>query len=258
MPIPKPEANEEKEKFIERCMADDVMNSEYPDEKQRYAVCQTAWDEKKSAPNDVERRYLISQDAEFRMGENEAKQPTITGYFAKFNVLSQDLGGFKEKIEPGFFRKALETCDVVDLFNHDANYILGRMSAGTLRVWEDNKGLAYECIPPDTQTINDLVLTPIKRGDIKGNSFGFRVKQGGDLWEQPTKGLAIRTLKPDGCDLLTDGSQVVFPAYLQTSLSLRTLEAIKNLPSEAGADESEVKETVDCLNDLKRRRFNLL
>lgn len=39
MPIPKPHKNEKHDKFISRCMGDKVMNKEYPDQKQRYAIC---------------------------------------------------------------------------------------------------------------------------------------------------------------------------------------------------------------------------
>jgi len=39
MPIPKPNNNEKPEAFINRCMADAVMIQEYPNEKQRLAVC---------------------------------------------------------------------------------------------------------------------------------------------------------------------------------------------------------------------------
>jgi hypothetical protein len=39
MPIPTPNKNEKKDEFIGRCMADEKMISEYPDAKQRYAVC---------------------------------------------------------------------------------------------------------------------------------------------------------------------------------------------------------------------------
>ena len=38
MPIPKPNNNESKKDFLDRCMADEVMQ-EY-DDKQRYAVCE--------------------------------------------------------------------------------------------------------------------------------------------------------------------------------------------------------------------------
>jgi len=43
MPIPSPRKNEEKNKFLDRCMADGVMNKEFKDPKQRYAVCLESW-----------------------------------------------------------------------------------------------------------------------------------------------------------------------------------------------------------------------
>lgn len=39
MPIPKPNQNEDKTKFIARCMGNETMKKEYPDSKQRVAIC---------------------------------------------------------------------------------------------------------------------------------------------------------------------------------------------------------------------------
>ena len=39
MPIPKPNDNEDRQKFISRCMSDEVMKKDYPESKQRVAVC---------------------------------------------------------------------------------------------------------------------------------------------------------------------------------------------------------------------------
>jgi hypothetical protein len=47
MPLPKPKKDENREDFIERCMSDDNMKKEFPDTKQRYAVCSTLWEENK-------------------------------------------------------------------------------------------------------------------------------------------------------------------------------------------------------------------
>ena len=47
MPMPKPKAGEDKEKFLQRCMSDEVMVSEYPEEEQRYAICNDLWDKRK-------------------------------------------------------------------------------------------------------------------------------------------------------------------------------------------------------------------
>ena len=39
MPIPSKHENEDKQKFIARCMGDEVMKKDYPDTKQRVAIC---------------------------------------------------------------------------------------------------------------------------------------------------------------------------------------------------------------------------
>ena len=47
MPIPTPNKNEEKKDFIQRCMSDDKMVSEYENTEQRLAVCSTTYEEAK-------------------------------------------------------------------------------------------------------------------------------------------------------------------------------------------------------------------
>lgn len=39
MPIPKPEKNEDKQKFVARCMGNTVMKKDYPNTQQRLAIC---------------------------------------------------------------------------------------------------------------------------------------------------------------------------------------------------------------------------
>jgi len=39
MPIPSPESNEDKKKFVSRCMSSEVMKKDYPDTAQRVAIC---------------------------------------------------------------------------------------------------------------------------------------------------------------------------------------------------------------------------
>ena len=43
MPIPKPNEGEDREEFVSRCMANDIMQTEYPDEQQRAGVCFSQW-----------------------------------------------------------------------------------------------------------------------------------------------------------------------------------------------------------------------
>jgi len=157
--------------------------------------------------------------------------PKITGYAAVFDKWSEDLGGFKEKIRSGAFKKAIGKSDVRGLFNHDSNYVLGRQSNGTLTIKEDKNGLWMEIDPPDTQIIRDLVLAPIKRGDIKEQSFAFVVANGGDEWknlhgEKPDEPVT-RTITE--VDELFDVSPVTYPAYPDTSVALRSMDKAKEI-----------------------------
>ena len=48
MPIPKPRDGETENDFMSRCMSNDVMQSEYPDQDQRVAICETSWRDSKT------------------------------------------------------------------------------------------------------------------------------------------------------------------------------------------------------------------
>lgn len=58
MPIPKPRKDEKQDAFIGRCMGDDVMRSEYKDQKQRAAICYGQWRDRLKA-NAEEARHVF-------------------------------------------------------------------------------------------------------------------------------------------------------------------------------------------------------
>ncbi len=166
-----------------------------------------------------ERRIFKVDRIEVRAGENGAK--TLRGHAAVFNSDSEPMYGFVERIKPGCFSRAIGEDDVRALFNHDANFVLGRNTAKTLRLSEDDKGLAFEVDLPDTQAARDLV-TLIERGDISGCSFSFRTLK--DEWEySESGGTTLRTL----LDVeLFDVGPVTFPAYPATDVSVRSMEEV--------------------------------
>ena len=41
MPIPEKKSSENEQEFLQRCMSDDIMVSEYPDKDQRYTICRS-------------------------------------------------------------------------------------------------------------------------------------------------------------------------------------------------------------------------
>lgn len=155
---------------------------------------------------------------ELRAEGGDGKPTMLVGHALVFDVLSEDLGWFREKIAPGATRESIPRDDIRALFNHDSNFILGRNRAGTLRLKEDSVGLAVEIDPPDTQVARDLA-TSIKRGDVTQMSFGFIAEV--DEWDMTTDPYT-RTLKKIR---LYDVSPVTFPAYPQTDISARSAEA---------------------------------
>lgn len=173
------------------------------------------------------REIRTFQLIEFRADGPADEAPQITGNAAVYNSPSVDLGGFIEVIEPGFFESVLSG-DTRALFNHDSNFVLGRTTSGTLRLVDHDAGLGFQVDPPDTPMIRDLVLVPMKRGDIDQCSFAFTVRPGGDEWNERPDGLWQRNLKRGGCQELFDISVVTYPAYPETSAQTRArFEEIK-------------------------------
>lgn len=165
--------------------------------------------------NNLERRYVRGTEVRYVRGVDGGKDK-IQGYAAVFNQLSEDLGGFREKIDPGAFSEVLEG-DTRALKNHNSDYVLGRTTSGTLKLKEDDTGLRYEIVPPDTQWAKDLMVS-IDRGDITQSSFGFRVAD--DKWE--TQGEEnIRTIIKIA--ELPDVSPVTYPAYPDTNVQIRSI-----------------------------------
>lgn len=219
MPLPTPKKDESKDDFVNRCMGNDTMKSDFPDNDQRLAVCFKQWKEKKST-GDYEMRAL---PVEFRIDQAEGRE-IITGHAAVFNTwMDNSFWGFREKIMPGAFKKSIQEHDTVALFNHDPNFPLGRLSAGNLKLEEDQTGLRMELEPTKTGFANDLKEN-IRAGVVKGQSIGFRVI--GENWNYPKDEPAERTISEIE---LWDVSPVVFPAYPETdvSVALRSLELHK-------------------------------
>jgi HK97 family phage prohead protease len=141
----------------------------------------------------------------------------LRGYAAVFNSLSVDLGHFREIIKPGAFATSLASGnDIRALVDHDYAKILGRTSAGTLRLKEDATGLADEIDLDETSYANDL-LKSVKRKDISGQSFGFRVIQ--DDWAYSEDDVLVRTLIEVK---LFEVTMTSIPAYTDTTADVRT------------------------------------
>jgi hypothetical protein len=162
---------------------------------------------------DAERRFT-SVPVEIRSGSD---QRTIGGYAAKFDRMSQNLGGFVERIASRAFNKSHGDGwpDVLARYNHEDNLLLGTTGARTLRLGLDEIGLTYEVdLPASRSDVHELV----HRGDVRQSSFAF-IAFDDDWSTDETTGYPMRTLMSVR---LIDVAPVNTPAYLDTSVGVRS------------------------------------
>lgn len=148
----------------------------------------------------------------------------IRGYAVVFNVLSEDLGGFRERILPEAVNRSLKA-DVRALVDHDTAKVLGRTTAGTMSFRKDAHGLNTTIEPDPEISYAKDIMRAVARGDVSGMSFRFGVFPDGEHWYRED-GDVVREIN----DMeISEISIVTFPAYLQTdvNVALRSLKAFQ-------------------------------
>jgi HK97 family phage prohead protease len=172
---------------------------------------------------------------------------TIKGYAAVYNDIATIGGSFREVIAPGAFKETLGG-DIRALVDHDSGRVIGRSTAGTLRLFEDDKGLAVEIDLPDTTDGRDLAVS-LSRGDISGMSFGFRVTH--DEWDE-TGDTPLRTIHAIE---LFEVSAVAFPAYDGTELALRSRDKAKEETDQAERNAAQAKARIAARKAESEQKF---
>ena len=182
-------------------------------------------------------------DIQFLM---EDGRPRIDARAILFDSWSVDLGGFRERIMPGAV--TLDE-DLVALFDHDSSMVLGRVSAGTMLVAQDERGVTFTAYPPDTTWANDLSVS-MKRGDIRGCSFRMMVDE--DDW-YVRDGMVYRDVKSARISELTVTSM---PAYPETTAAARSLSKVRKSIEErvgrvlSASNENALREALTALQNV--------
>ena len=199
---------------------------------------------------------------EIRLGDSAtstSESRHIEGYAIVFNSLSNDLGGFREIIEPtAIDDELIKNSDIVCLKNHNIKLgILARSyhGRGSLKLEIDEHGLHYSFDAPHTQ-FGDEVLEMVKRGDIAKCSFAFVC--GEDVWDKDEKtGEYIRRVRK--IKNLYDVSLVYHPAYEETEAiadtrgldELKAQEEANNIVKEnSESDMNDKQELITQLQDI--------
>lgn len=146
--------------------------------------------------------------------EGDDDSPTLVGYAAVFEQLSEEMWWGREKIRKGAFAASIKAGDdVIANLEHEGGLnVIGRRSNDTLTLTEDDHGLRVEIKPPDTQTGRDAVEL-VRKGFLTQMSFAFRVvKQ--ELDDSDNDELLRTLIQVD----LYDVAIVAMPAYSQTTV----------------------------------------
>lgn len=173
----------------------------------------------RAIPDDWDRRFLPGHiDLAARADGETAK--IIRGLGIVYNtetVIGGRMWGFREIIRPGAFTTTMTEEDQRAFFNHDVNLILGRRSAETLRLMDDEKGMRYEIDPPDTYYANGLIVS-LERKDVTGSSFMFSIKK--QQWTEPDDNSDELPLREVLEATLYELGPVTLPAYETSEASV--------------------------------------
>jgi len=183
----------------------------------------------------AERRFItetVKIDVREEQDANDAD--IIEGYALKFNKQTVIGDYFREEIMPGALDNILND-DVRALFNHDPNMVLARSvnGEGTLQLMVDETGLKYRYETPNVSYAKDLTEN-IRLGNVSQSSFGFSIDE--QEWIERDGELPLRQIT--SLKRLYDVSPVTYPAYQDTSVGKRSLDAFRAENIEVNEEEN--------------------
>lgn len=182
-------------------------------------------------------RQVRSVSSNFKTRQ-DGENIKIEGYFAVFNSNYDIAPGMSESIAPGAFKTTLAG-DIRALVNHDSTLVLGRNTAHTLELREDEHGLwgSIDINPNDSDAMN--AYERVKRGDVSQCSIGFDIlSEETDIRENGEIHWTMTELK------LYEVSVCTFPAYESTNIDARSEERDNILKRENDAWRAKMKERI--------------
>lgn len=162
-------------------------------------------------------RQVRSAASKFETRE-EGNEFKIEGYFAVFNSIYQIFDDLSESVAPGAFDDTLGD-DIRALINHDSSLVLGRNTAHTLDLRQDEHGLwgSITINPNDQDAMN--LYARVQRGDVDQCSFGFDIlSEDYDVREDGSVHWTIKKVR------LYEVSVCTFPAYEETNVKARSAQ----------------------------------
>jgi HK97 family phage prohead protease len=157
-----------------------------------------------------------------------AATKTVWGYAVLWDSPTTIANEFLEQFAKGSLSRSIREDDARMLLDHDSGRVVGRVSAGTLRLREDSLGLRYE-VDVNLDTVDGRTLAgTVERRDVSGISPSFFVRA--ESWQDRRSGLPLRVITDAR---LIEISAVAWPAYPQTTAAMRSTAPANNLAAAA-------------------------
>jgi len=187
----------------------------------------------------------------FRNLEEDSRR--LEGRAIVFDSYSNNLGFYEKINRSAVTQELINNSDIIFTFNHDPNQLLARYrnGGGSLDVELREDGVYFSFDIPNTTLGNDIYEL-IKRGDISNCSFCFSISDEKDSqkWEKREGKMYREIMKIGG---LYDLSAVTYPAYSDTEINARSIEA-RNI-AEAELDKI-LKEAEEKAEEQEKEQEN--
>ena len=182
---------------------------------------------------------VIKKPLELRAAKGDDGAVSFSGYVFEWGAESDDLGGFRETITKGAASAwlASPTKNLFAILDHskEVRNVLGDMETGTLKLFEDDRGLGFVIQAGPTTGAQDAAVV-VGRNRV-GMSFAFIC--GKQQWETKPDGSRLRTISE--FRELDDISIVVDAAYKSSDVTVarRSLEEAIELEKRAATETAK-------------------
>lgn len=197
----------------------DLLHADHPKKSNRHIDTDSSVMMASTMTDLIEERWCVTGADEKRIAyttldlRQAPNGTTLFGYAALFDSPSEPMP-FIEYVRRGAFSKTLnDGADVRLLIDHEG-VPLARTRSGTMRLVEDERGLAVEADLDPMNPDAARVISAMSRGDLSQMSFAFRT-----IKDQFSDDRMVRELREVQ---LYDVSVVTFPAYEQTVAEIRS------------------------------------
>ena len=172
--MPTPLESENRDEFLDRCMIDPESMTDFTDSDQRYAFCNSQWDNKEKK-NTMKKGYT-NKSTSLEIKDVDIDSRIVKGYFSAFNNVDSD----GDMIMKGAFTKSIQEHGVDSPSNRKISHLAFHdvtRPVGVLKVLkEDDNGLYFES-EIGTHDDGENALKMYKDGIIREHSIGFNYIQ---------------------------------------------------------------------------------